>query len=240
MNWIILYLISFFAIIIVLVVGYFLACQANSYFVYFRDKQCNKVSAKELTELLVKKNGLKNVAITTLNAKKTNYYSTNYNAIKLSPETITSNHLYDLAIGTKCVQRAIHHQRFYFTSTIQIILQTIAKIFLSLFVPILLISSILNISFGLEKFAYISILVGLICFVAGFLIIFIYNFINSSTSKNSEKLLKSLKIFDESELKDLQELILALNKQDFFKHTRFSLSFFSLMSPAMIFERNRK
>ena len=122
MNWIILYLLCFFAVIGVLTIGYFLNNQAITCVKKHQYKQNKKgLGAKELADTTFKTYKLTSTALTTLRAKKTNYFSSRFNAIKLSPETIYSPYLYDLAIFFKCSNQAKKQQYNYISTMLYMV-----------------------------------------------------------------------------------------------------------------------
>ena len=241
MNWIILYLLCFFAVIGVLAVGYVLNNQANACVVKHQYKQNKKgIGPMELSPILFEKNKTPNTVLVALNAKKTNYFSSSFNAIKLSPETIYSPYLFDLAIFIRCSNQAKKQQYNYITATLYKIMSIISKLVFVLFVPIVFIAAILNISFGLEKTAKIITIISLLCYIVVFLIQLILHFIVQSKVKYIKDDIKNLEIFEEDEINILLSLVSSLNKYEFFDITRFSLGVFALLNPATIMERKEK
>ena len=74
MNWILLYLLCFFAVIAVLCVGYLLNNQAVTCVKKYQYKQNKKETfAKEISTKLFEQYKLTNTGIVTLNTKKTTY-----------------------------------------------------------------------------------------------------------------------------------------------------------------------
>ena len=238
MNWILLYTLSFLAIIIVLTVGYFMQSQSSSCFKHYHDNETKKgITARELSEILSHHYKLRNTAITILKAKKSNYFSAKYNVIKFSPETAYSPYLFDLAISSKCTNQAKKQQYNYISSAFLGILSFICKMITILFIPIILIFSIINISLGLETLAYTTILISLVCYAAAFLIQIILFVLLQNSTKKVKKDLKDLELFDEEEIESIYNLILALNKYNLFTHTRLSLCMFSFVNPTAFVNR---
>lgn len=241
MNWILLYLLCFFAVIAVLCVGYLLNNQAVTCVKKYQYKQNKKETfAKEISTKLFEQYKLTNTGIVTLNTKKTNYFSARYNVIKLSPDAIYSPYLYNLAVFIKCAKQAKRQQYNYITTLLYSVMTFISKLVSALFVPVVFVSAILNISFGYENIAKIITIVALICYVATFLIQLILYFITQSTSHSIKDDIKNLELFEEDEITALYELIISLNKFDFFDYTRLSLGIFTLLNPATIFEKKEK
>ena len=154
MNWILLYILCFCAVIAVLIVGYFLNNQAIACVKKYQFKQNKKgLGAKELADTTFKAYKLTNTALTTLRAKKTNYFSSRYNAIKLSPETIYSPYLFDLAIFLKCSNQAKKQQYNYISSMLYNIVTLISKVVSALFVPVVFIFAIIKIMLAIAPIA---------------------------------------------------------------------------------------
>lgn len=241
MNWILLYTLCFLAVIIVLTIGYFFNNQAIVVVKKYQYNQNKKgIGARELATKTFTKLKLTSTALVPLRAKKTNYFSTRYNAIKLSPETIYSPYLYDLAIFLRCANQAKKQQYNYISALLYNVLSFISKIISALFVPLVFIFAIINISFGLENVAKTATIITLICYVSFFLIKLLLYFITQSKTTKIKEDIKSLETFEDDEVTALQELIIALNKYEFFDFTRLSLGIFTLLSPATLFEKKEK
>ena len=235
MNWIILYILSFFAILIVLTVGYFMNKQSVACFKHYQNKENKKgIISKELALQLFKQNRLKGTALTTLKAKKSNYFSAKYNVIKLSPETINSPYLFDLAICAKCANHAKTQQYKYISSALKYIVSIISKFISIMIIPIILISSILNISGGLNKIAFTISLIALIIYVVMFIIEYILYISNQLSSQKISLDLENTGFFDHEETTALLDLITALNKFDFFSFTRLCFNMFLFTNPAYV------
>ena len=140
----------------------------------------------------------------------------------------------------KCAKQAKRQQYNYITTLLYSVMTFISKLVSALFVPVVFVSAILNISFGYENIAKIITIVALICYVATFLIQLILYFITQSTSHSIKDNIKNLELFEEDEVTALYELIISLNKFDFFDYTRLSLGIFTLLNPATIFEKKEK
>ena len=233
MNLVILYVLCFFAIMVSLLTGYFVSRKAQGCLEELANFENEKaIVSKEFSNIVIKNNKLKNLAILPLRAKKTNYYCAKYNVIKLSPNTLYSGKLIDLAISARCLNQAKRQQTFYISSTLWSLTLAISKFFMLAFLPTVLISAILNITFGLKTIAYFSTLVALICFCIAFLIHFIYYFIDNATNKQTIIDISETSIFNEHEITALYILLHSLSQQDFFRISRLSLKFASLINPA--------
>ena len=241
MNWILLYLPCFFAVIAVLSIGYLINNQAINCVKKHQYKQNKKETfAKELSVKLFEQYKLTNTGIVTLNTKKTNYFSARYNVIKLSSDATYSPYLFNLAMFIKCAKQAKRQQYNYISTLLYTVMSFISKIVSALFVPIVFVSAIMNISFGHESIAKIITIVALICYVSTFLIQLILYFVTQSTSYSIKDDIKNLEIFEDDEITALYELIISLNKFNFFDYTRLSIGIFTLLNPATIFEKKEK
>lgn len=231
MNINYIYIFSIIALIIFPIIGYF------CYFFNSKTEENNQtrksnhdISGLELTQKLIALDKLKNVKITKLNNKKTNYYSSKYNVIKLNPFCYFSSELSSLAVCANCENQARLAQQktlFFLTKTA---ISIIANIISAIFLPSLLILAIINTSNPSNINAMI-LLVFLICFTLSFIfqaIILVFELI--STKKCKENLNK-LNLFQKDELEFLSKQLTALSVYNFYKFTRMEFSFFNLLVP---------
>ena len=241
MNLIILYVIALLLIFTVLAIGYFFNGQARICFnTHKEERNSNGIASKEFAEQLFEHNKLRNISLISLRAKKTNYYSSKYNVIKLAPEVANSDYLFDLAICAKCTNKATKQQYNYISSTLKMIANLFSKFISISFIPIVFIAAILNISFGLETASYLTTLIAIILYFIAFATELTLHFIEQVSVKKNISNIKDAKILEESELKTLEYFLSALNKFDFFDWTRLSIKIFTFLSPATIFEKSSK
>ncbi len=241
MNWIILYIIAFLLIIAVLGFGVLLNSQARVCYEAHKSETNSKgMTSKEFANKLFEHNKLRNIALTSLKAKKTNYYSAKYNVIKLAPEVASSSFLFDLAICAKCTNKATKQQYNYISSALKFIFDSLLKFIYTAFIPVVLISAILNISFNLEKVSFLITLISIICLTLAFITHLIMHFFEQSSVKKITQNLKNTKLLEENELKTLEIFLLALNKFEFFTQTRLTIRLFTFMSPGTIFDKSQE
>ena len=240
MNWILLYCLCIASLVTVLSCGYYFNVLAKKQITPYLEKENSKgLLVKEFAYLMFNHYKLRNIDITTLHAKKTNFYSIKYNVIKLSPEVTHSKTLTDIALCTKCITQAKNQQYHYLISTLNLIFSVISKFITILLIPIILICAILNISFELSSFSYILTLITLICYVSIFIIQLIIHFIKQNSIKKTYNSLKKLETFNENEITSIINILVALNNQDFFLYTRYTLKFISLASPTTFFDKKQ-
>lgn len=239
MDWITLYILDFITILLFLGVGFIFNNQAKVCYVKLKtEKNSKDITSKEFSELLFRQNKLNSIGIRILKSKKTNYYSPNYNVIKLAPEVADSTYLFDIAICTKCTIQATNQQYHYFSSTIKQLLIILSRIFLVLFVPAIFISSILNISFSIEKVSYLISIISLLSVYFAFLIRLVMLFGDNYSAKKHIEILKKLNLFEDNELKNINSLLIALNKFEFFDFTRLLLKIFKFANPGFLLDKN--
>lgn len=230
MNINYLYIFSIIALIIFPTIGYF------CYWAYSKKINLDDLSTKnalngrEFTEKLIELDNLKNVKISKLNNKKTNYYSSKYNVIKLSPENYTSNQLSAIAVCTNCENQARLAQQktlFFLTKTA---ISIISNIISAIFLPSLLILAIINTS-SPSNINAIILFVFLICFTLSFIfqaIILVFELISTKKCKEN---LEKINLFQKDELEFLNKRLTALTVYSFYKFTRMEFSFFNLLVP---------
>ena len=241
MKIITIYIISFVCLFLELLTGFIVG--KTSFYNNNKDdenEEKNRLNGKELTNQLISFYKLKNVKIARLNTNKTNYYSSKYNAIKLSPSSLDET---DLSNQATCVY-VTNQAKFVQDHTLLHILSTalsfLSKIFLVSFIPITLIFSIINISKQNLNFPAIVILVSLTCFVFAFIFASIKFLIKILFTKNCLKKVKTTNLFDDKDFEILKKELLNLDKEDYINFLYTSLAFFKLFSPDFIFARHEK
>lgn len=231
---VILYIISILAVILVLFTGYILRVNANRpFFINEGIGSKIKLTSHELVEKLIKKNKLTNLAVTKLDASKTNYYSVKYNAIKLAPTTYHSYELSSLAISASCANEAKTSQKQTFLVLAKNFFDIICKVVATLFIPTALICAIIHTSNANIVYYYI-LLYSLIAYISSFIIEILILIFDLITVKKCNKDLKELEVFDDEEYKIVTSQIKAIYMLKFFEYTRFTFKFFTLASPDTI------
>lgn len=238
MNISLLYLISIMTVILVLSAGYFIAGQKSSIFNSFKSKQPKNVcTSTEIAECLIAKNQLININITSLNAKKTNYYSIKYNVIKLAPDVKEDTSLSSLATASYLSNQAKFGQRHTILYFIKLFFSFICKISSIIFFPSVLLCAIINASVK-SSIPKTIILVLLTCYIISFIIQLIFLALEIDSTQVIKKDITNLQIFNESEIQDIHHLTKLLCLINFFNYTRLSLAFLQLLSLDNIYRQN--
>lgn len=237
MNISILYLICIIAVILVLTAGYFVAHHKSSMFNSFKSKPSNSnCTSSELIECLIAKNKLINVNITSLNAKKTNYYSIKYNVIKLSPEVKDDTSITSLAIGSYLANQAKLGQKLTIIYFLKLFLSFICKIFSILFIPSVLICAIINASVS-STIPKTIIFILLICYTISFIIELILYALDLNSTNSIKEDISALGLLNETEITDIHKLNKVICQINFFDYTRTCLTFLKLLSLDNIFRQ---
>ncbi len=237
MNILVLYLLSLVIVFLVLTVGFFVGVKSLTFFQDNEDLSTKNITASELANKLIERNKLININITCLKSKKTNYYSSNYNVIKLSPDVKDSTSLSSLAISSHCTNQARLNQRFGFIYLIKNFFSFISKIFPTIFIPLVLISAIID-NATTSNLPALLILIALIGTVISLLIQIIILIFELNSTKKIIKDISHLNLFTNEEIKKLSHMILGLCKINFFKFSRVILTVFSLLNPDHIFRKS--
>lgn len=241
MNIIIIYIFCFVSLFAQLLAGFIAGKTiSDSKIKDEDDNQKNRLTGKELTDKLSNFYKLKNVKIARLNSKKTNYYSSKYNAIKLSPSSLDET---DLSNQTTCVyvtNQACFAQNHTLLYILDTALSLLSKIFLVSFIPITLIFSIINVSKQNLTYPTTVIFIALICFVFAFVYASIRFLIKTLFTKNCLKKIKTTNLFDEKDFENLKIKLFNLEKKDYMNFLYTSLAFFKLFSPDFIFASHEK
>ena len=240
MNWIILYIISFALIVLNISLGYVFGKKANDVFeTNSNHKLKSEISCENLIMLLLQNYNLSSfTAVVRRNAKKNNYFSLCFNAIKLSPTILDSSAVFSLSYGTLMSYKANYLKTNPICSFAKLILTNISKFIFVLFIPVVLICSILNIIFGISNIPFLIFLIFLCLYFAFFVIDIIIYLLSISKINKIITSLKVLNLFSDEDLKIFKSHIIAFYRLDFFNESTSTFNFTKLLSPAIIFDRN--
>lgn len=234
---ILLYILSFTMIILVLSVGYFINQSSKKNLDKFSSATSEQnITGKELANKLITQNNLKNVKVVNLKSNHTNYYSLQYNVLKFDPEIANSTTLLSLATSAYHTNKAKFHQKHTLFSIIRTIFNYIFKAISAIFLPLVLICAILNISSSTHAPMF-AILFSLIFYCLAFIVELIFLVIELKNTKKYIKDLKDTKLFNENELEILKTNLKIVTKYYFFSYTRWTLAIFWLISPDFIFRQ---
>lgn len=230
-----LYILSFIVVILVLCTGFLISKNAKIAIEKGNNEQNkNGITGKELANILILQNNLKNIAAVNLKALHTNYYSKKYNVLKFDPEIANSTSISALAVCAYHTNQAKTYQNHTLSGFIKSIFDFTFKIISFIFIPLVLICAILNSSSSTHSPMFLTIL-ALILYCTAFAVELIFFLFNFKTLKNCLNDLKNTNLFTEAELKILAANLKALNKIDFFNYTRWTLSFLWFVSPDFLF-----
>lgn len=238
MSIVVLYILCICAIFANFIVGTSLKNYALKLFKQTEGMYSNKkITGNELILTLNKHTQLKNLKLTKLKARKTNYYSFKYNVIKLSPVTFASYELSQLSISANCFMQAKlaqHHTIFYMFKLFFIF---VSKIISAIFLPLFLICAIINKNASTHT-AYFLILFSLIAFVLCMLIQLVDFLINIISSKKILGIIKSTNKFSVTELEIMQKQLTAVCKILYYDYSRYTILLFHLISPDALIQIN--
>ena len=237
MNILVLYLLSLCSVILTLTIGYFVGYKASVRF-YNNNDHSRHLTASMLAEKLINKNNLLNVNITKLNSSKTNYYSTKYNEIKLSPEVKDSTNLSALAISANCANQARLNQKLSIPHFLKLSFSFISKIIPIIFIPLVLVCAIINVS-STSSIPTLLILIGLIGNTCSVLIQTIIFFFELKSTKHLSKDINSLEELNSQEKERITKLLSELCIINFYDFTRLNLKFLNLLSPDRVFKQSK-
>lgn len=236
MNIILIYISCLVALFVALLVGFILSRHID----FAMEESKNQIlssnlSGEELTKILIDLYNLKNVKIIKLNAKKTNYYSSKYNVIKLSERSLDGNDLNSLTTCASVANKARFVQHHTFSFLLDTALTFLSKLFFVSFIPLILVFSILNANTPKIKAWKIAMFVLLICFSFAFLFSIIKYFIKKAHINSCINKIKEAKIFIPKESEELKLELQNLNNLELFNSLQQSLAFFKLFSPDFVF-----
>lgn len=240
MNIVLIYVLCLVSILLIPEVGIIFRIYSKKRFTADEGIGLKKeINGHDLLMVLSKQNQLRNLKITKLNAKSTNYYSSKYNVIKLSPITYHSYELSQISIASHCYRRAKfaqHHTFFYLAYTC---LHTLAKLISLIFLPSLICCAILN-AMTNKTFPALILTIVLIAYVASFVIELILYLIKLGRTKSIVKDLGRSTLFETSELEIVSKQLKCICNLEFFDFTNQTFFIFKIFNPDLLFNTNKK
>lgn len=237
MSIILTYLFCFISIIIVAETG--IIFRNNSLSQFSKDEgigSTKKIIGCELAKTLSNQSDLKNIKISKLNAKKTNYYSVKYNVIKLSPITHNSYELSQLSIATHCFRQAKFAQKNTLFNMLYIVVNFISKLISGLYLPAILILSITMPSKS-ESLKTKLLLALLATYIVVYLIELAIYFIKKARTQQIVKDLEKTNLFDNDELYVMSNQLKCICKLEFFDYSFYTFFLFKILNLDNIFKQ---
>lgn len=240
MNIVLIYLLCLGAILIIPEVGIIFRIRAKKQISADEGIGLKKeINGHDLLVILAKQNRLKNLKITKLQARSTNYYSSRYHVIKLSPITYHSYELSQLSIASHCYRRAklaMEHTFLYLSYTC---IHTLAKTISLIFLPSLICCAIIN-SFVSSSIPTLILTIILIAYFVSFIIELILYLIKLGRTNSVIQDLKRSTLFEDSELEIVSKQLKCICNLEVFDFTNQTFFIFKLLSPDLIFHQNKK
>lgn len=194
-----------------------------------------EINGHDLLVVLSKQNKLNNLKITKLSAKKTNYYSSTYNVIKLSPVTYHSYELSQLSITSHCYRRAKLAQKHTFIYIAYTCIHALTKSVALILLPSTICCAILN-SLTNKSFPTLILTVILIAYFASFVVELILYLIKIYTTKIVLNDLKRSMLFEPGELEIVSKQMKCICNLEMFEFTNQTYFILKIFNPDLIFK----
>ena len=233
MNWIIIYVIAAALLLFAIIFSNILKTKADFVFGNLSDfsPEINISSGDYAKHILKDIENTKSVKVVKFDGKKTNFYSSKYNVIKLSTEKSTSKLLNDLCLSAFLSTEA-HLANFgkIFFKTKWLTKPIISAIYY-MFLPLIFICAILNISSSLTNVSFYVSILALSLFILAFVFNLIFLAIEKKATKKTLEFFKKTNALNEDELKMAAESLNSIVYQNFVENTSNIFGIFKLMVP---------
>ncbi len=241
MDWVMLYIIASLLLIPMFIYSIFASYNVNSVFNKYKNIHTSAgVTAAEFTQRLLNQANIDNVKITTINGKLTDCYDPRSKTIKLSSSTYDSTSISALGVCAHEVGHAVQDNRKMFLFRLRIIFVPVVNLINTLYIPLILVGSILAFTFMIPTVGYYIVLGSIIAYGASLVFYLITLPLEYDASRRALAMMKSMGVFTETELSQAKKVLKAAI-QTYIAATLTSLIYFlRFLSYAMIFTGNKK
>ncbi len=239
-SWMIVYIVATLLILPSVIWG--AICQSRAVSVFDRYSKVapsNGITASELTKKLLENANINDVDVVKINGKLTDCYDPRHKVIKLSSSTYDSSSMSALGVCAHEVGHAIQDNKKMFLFRLRLFLVPIVNFINRLFIPLVLVGSLLSFAFYLPYIGEIIIWISVALYGASLLFYLVTLPLERDASK------RALKILDETELFTNDELSVSKNVLTAAIYTYISalvtttLYFLRFLSYALIFAKNK-
>lgn len=241
MDWITLYIVASILLVPMFLYSLFASYSTDATFNKYKNisSRCG-MTASELTEELLKKANITNVKIERINGKLTDCYDPKHKVVKLSDSTYNSSSVSALGVCAHEVGHAVQDHKNMFLFRLRIFFVPILNLINRLYIPLILIGSILSFTFLIPAVGYYIVLGSVIAYGASMLFYFITLPLEYDASKKALNMMKELGEFSETEISQAKQVLNAAIKTYISATLSSVLYFLRFLSYAMIFRNDRK
>lgn len=166
-----------------------------------------KITASELSLVLLANAGIKDVKIEQINGKLTDCYDPRNKVLKLSSSTINSTSVAALGVCAHEVGHAIQHNRNMFVFRLRTILVPIMNFFSRAFCPLVLIGSLLSFTFYLPNIGLVILWGSVISYGLSFLFYLVTLPLEYDASKRAGEILEKCDCFTPEEIEGSKKVL---------------------------------
>lgn len=208
--WIIVYIVATVLILPSVIVG--IACQGNvnATFDKYSKVPCKSgITTGELAQKLLENEGIKDVNVVKINGKLSDCYAPRYKVVKLSESTYNSNSMASLGVCAHEVGHAVQHAKGMFLFRLRSLFVPIINFANKLFVPLILVGSILGFTFSILDVGFYIVLASVILYGLSLIFQLITLPLEYNASKRALEMMKKLNCFEDYELEDAKKVLKA-------------------------------
>ncbi len=238
--WIVVYLVVLILFLPCVIVGGIFQIKVNSTFdKYSKVTASCGVTAYDFTTVLLHRAGITDVDVATINGKLTDCYDSKHKVVKLSKATASSMSVAAIAVCAHEVGHAIQDNRKMFLFRLRHALVPVVNFISKMFVPLVLLGSILSFMFYLPIVGLYITWASVILYGASLLFQLVTLPLEYDASRRAIKLLKETDAMARDEL-DISQKVLKSAIMTYVSSVTISMLYFlRFLSYAMIFARRK-
>lgn len=239
--WVIVYLVVGILFLPCLVVGAICQSKVHSTFEKYKNEVATcGVTAEELAKILLHKAGITNVDVVEINGKLTDCYDSKHKVVKLSTETFHSSSTAALAVCAHEVGHAIQDNKKMFLFRLRIALVPVLNLISRMFVPLVLLGSILSFLFYLPEIGLYITWASVGLYGASLLFQLCTLPLEYNASKRALEMMRETNMFSRDELDISKDMLKSAIMTYVSSFTITMLYFLRFLSYAMIFASRNK
>ena len=238
--WVAVYLVVLILFLPCVIVGGIFQLKVSSTFdKYSKVGASCRATALDFTTILLHRAGITDVDVATINGKLTDCYDSKHKVVKLSTATASSSSVAAIAVCAHEVGHAIQDNRKMFLFRLRRSLVPVVNFISRMFVPLVLLGSILSFLFYLPLVGLYITWASVILYGASLLFQLVTLPLEYDASRRAIKLLEETGAMDRDEL-DISKKVLKSAIMTYVSATTISMLYFlRFLSYAMIFARRK-
>ncbi len=236
MDWTLLYIVAGIMLLPMFLYGLFTQSNVQSVFKkYTAFASSSNVTAAELAKSLLEKSGITDVEIQPIKGNLSDCYDPRKKVINISTGSFNNTSISALGVAAHEVGHAVQHHNKSFLFKFRIMLVPIVNFVSKLYIPLVLVGSILSFTLYIPTVGYWICWGSVIAYGASLLFYFVTLPLEFDASKKAIKLMRTTENFTETEISQAKEVLNAAAQTYVAAALTQLLYFLRFLSYAMIF-----